>query len=64
MSEKQYVYAKGANGMTARVPKDKLAQWQQAQEKQAQALSSGQTPELSSEEQQIAKQLTSLLLGK
>ena len=27
-----YVYATGANGMTARIPADKLAQWQKAQE--------------------------------
>ena len=33
MAEKRYLYVKAANGMTARVPEEKLESWKEAQEK-------------------------------
>lgn len=31
--EKEYVYVEAANGMTARIPRDRLKQWQEGQER-------------------------------
>ena len=45
MAEKEkraeYVYAKGANGMTARVPVDRLDQWKAAQDELRQQMRDG-----------------------
>lgn len=45
MAEKEkraeYVYAKGANGMTARVPVDRLEQWKAAQDELRQQMRDG-----------------------
>ena len=37
----EYVYAKGANGMTARVPVDRLEQWKAAQDELRQQMRDG-----------------------
>ena len=45
MAEKEkrveYVYAQGANGMTARVPEDRLQEWQKRQDELRQQMKDG-----------------------
>ena len=54
--QKAYVYVTGANGLTARIPADRLKQWQKAQEE----LKSGKRKA----EPQTVERLRSLMRGK
>ena len=56
MVKQQFIYATAANGLEVRIPADKYPQWKAEQDK----IRSGQ----SKEDQQMVKQLASLMAKK
>ena len=56
--EKTYYYLEAANGMTVRVPEDKLESWQAAQDKIRADMQAGKTPK---PDPQMVERLLSLM---